>query len=402
MTTTTYRTLFQDYLDAGLQLVLAQVQATEPLVPDELRRQAWHLLSYAFESDAAWPLARDLLLALAPKMEQAGFRDEWIAYLEQGVRRSQLLGDGLTAAECQLHIGHLYRLVSRFDQARHWLAASVEGFAIQGDQQGQARALNQLAYVECLQHQYSEAGRLAEQALALLEVEDPERAMSLFVQGMIAIDHERWLEAETLHRQSLVLREKQGDRRRIAWSLQNLGYALRGQGKFTEAIACYEQAADILGQTLDTYSWAITQINLGIVHYIAGQPDDAVKRYRQSEAVFQKIHDRLLMARLYTNFGLSYLALQNWSGAENAFLESIDIYKELADESGSLNALDGLAMTYIAQQQYEKAITVLEAALASLPQVTAQSTYAYLFDSLTTHLRQAQQGLETTVSLVSR
>jgi tetratricopeptide (TPR) repeat protein len=401
MTTTAYRTLFQDYLGAGLQLVLAQVQAAEPLVPDDLRRQAWHLLSYAFESDAAWPLARDLLLALAPKMEQAGFRDEWIVYLEQGVRRSQLLGDRVTAAECQLHIGHLHRLVSRFDQARQWLAASVEGFAVQGDQQGQARALNQLAYVECLQHQYSEAGRLAEQALALLAVEDPERAMSFFVQGMIAIDHERWLEAETLHRQSLVLREKQGDRRRIAWSLQNLGYALRGQEKYDEGILIYLQAASILYELVDMYNWAHVQMNLGLVYRLNGQPNEALTCHLQTNKFFHKVGDKLNLAKTSTNLGLDYLAVYEWQKAEQAFMASINIYKELGDESWRLNAVDGLAIAYLEQKLYSKAITTLETALTTLPQIADSPNYTYLLHSLTSHLRQAQQGQEATVSAAS-
>jgi tetratricopeptide (TPR) repeat protein len=388
-----YLNLFHAYIQKGLQQALERVRAAEPLVPEADRQQAWHLLSYAFNVDAAWPATRDLMLALAPKMEQAGQREEWIAYLEQGLRQSQAVGDSLTTAECQVHIGHLYRLVSKFNPARQWLTASVEGFAAQGDKQGQARALNQLAYVEYLQHQYDEANGMVEQALALLEAEDPERAMSYFIQGMIAIDHERWQEAEAYHCQSLMLREKQGDKRRIAWSLQNLGYALRGQGKFSEAIIYYQQAIENLKQIGDAYNSAIAQMNLGIAYNECGQPAVALLYYRGAEAIFHKVYDRLYLAKLYNNLGVNYLALSDWSQAENAFLFSIDQYERIVDDNARLDAIDGLAMTYLAQQQYVKAKNLLESALATLSRVTDRSSHDYLLASLTKHLQEARQGI---------
>ena len=85
--------MFQDYIRAGVQASLARVQAVEHTLPELDRQQAWHLLSFALDLPEVWDETRALLLALAPKMEQAGFRMEWLVYLMEGHRRSQTYAD---------------------------------------------------------------------------------------------------------------------------------------------------------------------------------------------------------------------------------------------------------------------------------------------------------------------
>jgi tetratricopeptide (TPR) repeat protein len=388
-----YRTLFDAYLSTSLQETIGQVARADPLVPEEVRQQAWHLLSYAFALEPTWPLTSDLLLKLAPKMEQAGLRGEWIPYLEQGLCSAQAQGDVKMAAECQLCIGHLYRLQSEFSPARQWLTKSLADFVAACDDHGQARALNQLAYVDYLQHRYGDADRFVNQALDLLEADHPERAMSYFVQGMIAIDHKRWQEAEAYHRLSLALREKQGDQRRIAWSLQNLGYALRGQGRFGEAITCYQQAGGILYSIGDAYNKAHVEMNLGLAYLHSEHPLEALAYFTTAAQTFHKLGDRLQLARLHTNLGLAHMALHDWGQAENAFVISIDLFQALGNVSARLNATDGLAMTYLAQKQFVKASSLLEQAIALLSTSPTIAHYDYLVRSLTNHLQEAKQGI---------
>ena len=222
---------------------------------------------------------------------------------------------------------------------------------------------------------------------------DPERALSYRTQGMIAIDHYRWQEAEALHRKSLQLSEKAGDKRGIAWYLQNLGYALRGQARFAEAIDCFERAAAMLDSLQYTYHWAIVQMNIGLLYYDQDQPGEALRAHLQALEVFRKASDNLCLAKVHTNLGLAYWALHKWPQAEQAFLSSINLYASLGDESWRLNAVDGLAMVYLAQKRYVETIAVLEPALTALPGVVGMPNYAYLHRSLTEHLREARAGL---------
>jgi tetratricopeptide (TPR) repeat protein len=169
---------FRTFIVATTEHILQQVKQSIAVLEPAAREQALHILSFALALDEAWPPVRDLLLTLAPKLEQMGLRSDWLPYLERGAAESNKHQDRLAKAELSLHIGHLYRLLSQFDHARQWLLRSVEEFCAIDQPLGQARALNQLAYLTWQQHSYAEAEQLATTALELLPNTDPERASS--------------------------------------------------------------------------------------------------------------------------------------------------------------------------------------------------------------------------------
>jgi tetratricopeptide (TPR) repeat protein len=385
--------VFKANIIRSLQAARSRVEVHAYNLPAEASERALNVLGYAFRLPEAWPHTRALLLAMLPKMEQVGPGGDWLNCLTQGVQHGKEWGDSEAFAEFSWQLGNLYRRESQFDQAREWLQASVVCFTQIDQTRGRARALNELAFVACLQHNYIEANQQVEAALQLLDESDPERALSYRTQGMIATDHYRWQEAENLHRKSLHLSEKQGDKRGIAWYLQNLGYALRGQERFAEAIDCFERAAAMLDSLQYTYHWAIVQMNIGLLYYYQDQPGEALRSHLQALDVFRKASDNLYLAKVHTNLGLAYWALHKWPQAEQAFLSSINLYASLGDESWRLNAVDGLAMTYLAQKLYAKAIAVLEPALVALPAIVKMPNYDYLHGSFTKHLREAREGL---------
>lgn len=387
-----YPQLFKTYVVQSVESTLATFAADAVRDWDEARERALHVLSFSFALAEAWPATRDLLLQLAPKMEQAGHRDDWLPDLERGVARSQAQDDPLAEAELAWFIGELFRLRSKFDLARQWLDRSSAIFAALGAPQGQARALNELAFVAWQQHRYDEAEALAQRALTLLDADDPERATCFSRLGLVAIDRQQWTEAERYHRDALEIRQAQGDQRKIAWSLHNLGYALRGQGKYEEAINDYQQAIVILAHESDLANCAIAQMNLGIVYSLAGQLDQSITIYKLAEITFGKGYDTHNLAKVLTNKGLSFLAQQDWDQAENAFMVSNRLFKELDDASLFLNSLDGLGLAYLGQKKYDEAHAVFQSALDELPRIAGTPMYNYLIKLLPAHLERANEN----------
>jgi len=384
-----HQSLFVRYIVAGVTTSWQQVQATDSPIPEPVRQQAWHILSFALDVPVAWPMTHMLLLALAPKMEQAGFRDAWIPYLEKGFVCAQAAGDEQTAAECELQLGLLYRLLSRFAEATQWTTASVEHFAAQGDTHAQARALNELAWLEQLQHHYEDATGHVEQALALLAEDDPERAMSCRVQGMIALKQGQLDRAEKYHRQALIGFEQQGDQRRIAWGLQNLAYTYQEQQEYDKAILFYQRAAAMLQTIGDIHHWALVTLNLVISHLYRNEAEVAIAHCAAAEPIFMHLQNKLQLAHIQNNFGLSHLKLANYTQAEEAFSSAIGLYDELHEQNWRLNSLDGLALVYLTTQQYERAISILESGLVQLAGMRHVPNYAYLQRSLSQHLQTA-------------
>lgn len=386
-----YPTLFRTFIEMVLKRSLAQVQACSGPLPEDVRDQALHALSFGLKLATVWPLTRTLLLDLAPRMEQMGHRDDWLPYLEQGITCSQHCADLLTAAELQLQVGYLQRLCNRFAAAQHSLHASAEAFSAMGQLDGQARALNHLAYLAWQQHRYPEAEQLAGQALTLLADGDPEQASSFTTLGELARVRQQWQAAEQYHQMALQIRRQQGDPRRTAWSLQNLGNTLRSQGRFTETITHYRQAMTLLAEIHDHFHWAIICMNVAILYYQGQQFQQALDHYTQAEAIFRQVQSTLYLAKIAVNKGLVFLALQDWPQAENAFITSAELFQSLNDVGEALNARDGLGLTYLYQGKRAAALTVFTEALQALSQLRNDAAYATLQRELAEHWAQAQQ-----------
>ena len=161
--------VFKTYIVRSLQATRSRVEVHAYSLPTAARERALHVLAYAFQLPEAWPHTRALLLALLPKMEQLGPGGDWLGCLIQGVQHGNEWGDSEAVAEFSWQLGSLYRRQSQFDQAREWLQTSVACFTQINQARGQARALNELAYVACLQHNYREANQQVEAALQLLD-----------------------------------------------------------------------------------------------------------------------------------------------------------------------------------------------------------------------------------------
>jgi tetratricopeptide (TPR) repeat protein len=318
-----YPALFGDYVVRGAVALCSRLTAPphDADMAARLRDHALHLLTFALEPDAAWPAARDL---------------------------------------------HLLRLVSDFAAAQTWLVRSERCFAAQDDRRGVARVRNQQAYLACLQHRDEAAVALAESALALFAAEDDERAMSYFVLGMVAINRWQWEAAEQHHRATLAIRQRQHDRRRAAWAQQNIGYALQGQRRYAEAIACFEAAAAALADLNDQANRAIVLMNLARTYHLDGQLDDALAMGQAARLALHAVGDRFHSAGHLLNLGLIRLARSEPRAALEACLDAVALYTALDDAPGRLNATSAVAMAHLALADYAAAVDVLTPALDEL------------------------------------
>ncbi len=388
--------LFNQFLERSIMVSQKRIEAEGDTVPisDAVRERAQNVLDFALKDPKTWAVTRKLLLTMAPKMEMAGYRAHWLPYLLAGVAQSQRLGDEPAAAALLFQSGYLHRLMSNYAEAQTLLSASAARAAALGDTQGQACALNQLAYVAWQQSRYDPALVLAQSALALLDDADPERGTGLSVLGLVALRRRQWQVAENYHRQALTIRTEHAQRRQIAWSLQNLADALRGQGDFATAASYFEEAITLLTEIDDPVHRAIVQMNLGIVRQRQEQIDQALALYAQAEACFRRVADQLNLAKTLVNQGISYLAAHEWRKAETTLLESANLFQQLNDQGEYLNVLDGVGISYLAQGDYAKALAIFETISGQLPQIEDTYFYQSLSMVIPNQVAQARVGLD--------
>lgn len=373
---------FRTFILRTTQMMLDTVQTAETTLSADIRQQALHTLSFSIKLDEAWSLTRQLLLTLAPKMELLGHRYDWMPYLERGIELSLQRGDVHSAAEYELQLGTLYRMVSEFERAKKHVEDCLMHFVLACDRQGQARGLNELGWIEHLQHRYEAATRHAEEALNLLEEDDPERGMSYRVLGMVNFVQGHWSKAEAYHRQSSGYFYQDNNQRKLSWTLQNLANAIRRQGRYAEAIPLFHNAATILETLADQYHWAIVQMNLGGVLFESQQYEQALTHYQLARSVFQHLTDKFNLANIDTGLGLSYQGLKQYAFSERAFISSAEQFESLGYLNWQVNALDGLAHTYMLWGKHSAARQTVELALSKLAMLTSAPNYEYLAQSL--------------------
>lgn len=392
-----YAALFRTYLGRRLGQMQRVVESEAFVHAPREQERALRLLDYALAEPVAPDATCTLLANMAPKMEMAGQRDEWRAYLLRGIEFSRSANAIFVEAELAYELGVLLQRQSKFAEAEQWLATSESLFKRIEFPFGQAKALNQTAFTAYLQHKYELANQVVHQALTLHQ-EKTIYATSCTVRGAIALDRRQWHEAEDWHRQALQIYQQVCDQRRSAICLWNLANALRSQNQFTEAIQSYNEAATILQLLGDNYHLAHVHMNLGLAYFHSSQAQNALEQFTKAHAIWEPQQDRLNLAKLFTNLGLVYLSLKNHSAAERSFRESVILYQELCDDAGRLNATDGLAMSLLAQQRFAEAASILAQGIAELPRIMGFPNHSYLLNSMTTHLAEAQQWPKETAA----
>lgn len=391
---TDYPAIFRGYIVRSTQHMLSRIRQAETILPSEERDQALHTLSYALKLSEAWPDTRDLLLIMAPKMEQAGYRDEWIPYLEEGVQRSEQWHDSQAAAELQLQLGLLYQLRSKYDQARTQLETSVEGFRNLQDRHNQARALNQLAFVARRQRHFDEAVRLVETVHQSLNPTDEERAFGYYVLSLVALDSRDWQRAVKLSTQAFNLWEPTKAWRMMGRSLLCQGVALQELKQYPEAIKIDEQAITLFESSQDKYLKAIARMNLGIVHKDLERPQQAITLYLKAERIFRQVQDRYHLGLVTHNMGLSYRKLGQWDQAKEAYQQSIAIKQELGQIALLVDDMDGLGLVFLAEGNLVKAKEIFQEAKTWLTLIEDDVYYDNLFEMVSGHLQEVLERLK--------
>lgn len=365
-----YVAQFQGYILRAVEQALHEVEATPDLLTDGTRKQALHLLDMTLERPDFWPLLRQLLLLMAPKMEQAGYRGEWIAFLERAIAQAQIHTDGESQIEFALFVGRLYEFTGDLVAAT---AHFEQGLALaeqMGDRRNQGRCLGRLAYIARLRHELETATELVNRALDLIGVEDPERARIHAVLGTIAYAQEAWEQAAESYLHALAIWKAVDNRRMIAWSLRDLGTVYRRQADLEQSIACYECALHHFAAIDDPVHQASTQMNLGNVYLDLNRPHEALTLYEVALSAFRDVYDLRRLAMGYKNLGIAYRQLQYCEKAVSAFQQSIQIRQQLDSSYLLADAMVELGITYLEFQLNQQAIVVFMQAKEHLSQIS--------------------------------
>lgn len=367
-TTTAYPLVFRRYLLRSLQLTLDQVRCAGDVLTTTGQNQALHLLDFALRFDDAWPLLRELLLALLPFMEQPGEQRRWVAYLRQALPRCT--NDHAAEARFTCTLGVLSRRFGDLPAAERYLQQSQTAAAALADPHLRAGALTELAYVVQMQHRLGEAKALIEQAHTLLPADDPLRAPGYAVLGDLLFEEQNWAAAAALTEQAIALWNAHGQRVFAASGWRGLARIRWRQGDVAAAVACYERAIACYAASHEPVQQAITCVGLGGLYAGLADGAQALRWLAQAEQILLPLQDTYHLAMLYTNYGIAYRLLRQWPQAIDALHKSLAYAQELGDRARQVNGLTELATVHQAWEQVSLARQTLTQAQNLLDQLS--------------------------------
>jgi tetratricopeptide (TPR) repeat protein len=86
-------------------------------------------------------------------------------------------------------------------------------------------------------------------------------------------------------RAALALHRELGNQFGAATTLDSLGYAWFHLGRYPEAIACYAEAIEVIGDVGDRRDHAEIMVHLGDAHQAAGEQAAAAQAWRRALAI---------------------------------------------------------------------------------------------------------------------
>ena len=265
-------------------------QAEIPVVAERLYSEGLRLLA-----GAHGPRHRAFLTgrarALAGLREIAPARSDALAAIEE----SRQAGD-----EGRSDLGRALLVLADLEQKESGWAASEAAleearsvFAELGDASGEAEVLRLRGFAALFRHEYAAATGLLEQALAGFEALDDRRGVAWARQNLAwcAFYLGRAEESEVLLRKAAATFEELGDPAGLRWARGLLAWARFQQGYTDEA---GEMADAILsGDRRGGDRWAMGMMLLlsGSVRLWTGRTISAIDRLRESQELFEGIHD---------------------------------------------------------------------------------------------------------------
>jgi len=236
----------------------------------------------------------------------------------------------------------------------------------QRDRHVEARLLARLGNLHQTLGRWVEAEEVHQQALVILR-ECGDRVgegNTLNNLGVVCQSQGRWAEAEKCYQQSLEIFREFGDRVGEGQTLMNLGNVYLSQGQWAEAEECYQQDLAIGREFGDRVGEGLTLMNLGIVYQSQGRLAEAEEYYQQSLAIRREFGDRVGEGQTLNNLGIVYELQGRWAEAEEIYQQGLAICREFGDQVGEGKTLNNLALLREAQGEIAEALELALHAVA--------------------------------------
>ncbi len=190
------------------------------------------------------------------------------------------------------------------------------------------------------------------------------RANGLGGAGHLARQQGDYVQAKTMHEQSLELFRKMGSKLSAARQLNALGEIAQFQGDYARAVELHEQSLSLRYEIDDKEGIAVSLRQLGVIARDRGQFQHARELLEESLRLERELGDKLLMALSLNDLGVVAHQLCEYQRAISFFEEAISMQRQLNDRLGISNSLQNKASVAKDQGDFFQAELIYKESLA--------------------------------------
>jgi len=142
-------------------------------------------------------------------------------------------------------------------------------------------------------------------------------------QGIEAYRIGDYEEAETHFQAAIEAARTEGNRKKEAEALNDLGVIRKELGNLDGASEVLQEALDIYGDMEDDRGEGITLGNLGKIEEAAGKYEEAIQSYIEAAAIFEELKDSEMAMYCWQALSRLKIHQKDWIGAISAYEEGI-------------------------------------------------------------------------------
>ncbi|MGV3525444.1 MAG: tetratricopeptide repeat protein [Candidatus Sericytochromatia bacterium] len=231
-----------------------------------------------------------------------------------------------------------------------------------------ARLLHSKGRVLEKRSDFTAARELYEAARSLLEQQPDLREQARLWNAIGWVS--RWLNdydaAEAACQKALELLALQPDMEQIAYAHNVLGVVGFYRHDWDLALSHYRQGLEIQEQIQDLWGRANSLSNMGNVYFMTNRWEAAIQSFQESLVLREQLGDLEGISTSCNNLGHAYQELGRYAEAEPVIRKALEMYRQLNNGVGTGVAMCNLGTVYYRQQQWDAALDLLNAGVATL------------------------------------
>jgi tetratricopeptide (TPR) repeat protein len=325
-----------------------------------------------------------------------------------GLRRKKAGRDDAAVAQCLQHIGDVYYRWQKYGESKRFVEQALSTYQkeLGLERREVASCLADLGFIESAQSNYSRSIEFYDQALQIRQKlfgeEHSEVGWNRLHLGDAYYNQSRFDAATEQYQSTLAIGRKLKDTGLIAWALSDLALVERRRGRFSEALALYDEAIALQQKRYGPAHTTVANVmrNRAEVFFAAGQYGKSKEEHQQVLAI-RKVE----LGETHKDVAASLVDLGEVARGQHNFAEALTFFQEAlgiqekhhgSDSAGVSNVLRMIGHVYWDQRQIPEALKHYEQALEireKLYGATHPRVADLLFDIGDVHRKHAKTDL---------